>query len=65
MPPSKEKTHRTHAFGIEGSNLDLKSETAQSGVQKFHAECHACDWVGEVTARFRLVGPIAEPVSIH
>jgi len=46
------------------SDLDLKSQLIQSGVQKAHAECHACDWVGEVTGRFRLAGAVAEPIAI-
>jgi len=47
------------------SDLDLKSQLVQSGVQKAHPECHACDWVGEVTGRFRLSGPVAEPIAIE
>jgi hypothetical protein len=52
-------------FSIQCSNLDLKSGLARSGVQKLHAECEACDWIGEVTARFRLAGRIAEPLDIN
>ena len=51
-------------FNVHCSNLDLKSQSVRSGVQKAHPECHACDWVGEVTAKFRLAGAIAEPTEI-
>lgn len=52
-------------FSIQCSNLDLKSELIRSGVQKSDAQCHACDWIGEVTAKFRLAGPIVEPISVN
>jgi len=52
-------------FSSACSNLDLKSSLVRSGVQKFHSECEACDFVGEVTGRFRLSGPIAEPLAIE
>jgi hypothetical protein len=52
-------------FNTTCADLDLKSSLVRSGVQKSHPECHACDWVGEVTARFRLSGPIAEPIAIQ
>jgi len=51
-------------FSIHCSDLDLKSGLARSGVQKSDAQCHACDWIGEVTAQFRLSGPIVEPISV-
>jgi hypothetical protein len=52
-------------FSTSCSDLDLKSALVRSGVQKIHPECHACDWVGEVSARFRLSGPIVEPLTIE
>lgn len=52
-------------FSTSCSNLDLKSSLVRSGVRKVHPECHACDWVGEVTAHFRLSGPIVEPLAIQ
>lgn len=52
-------------FSIQCSNLDLKAELIRSGVQKSDAQCHACDWIGEVTARFRIAGPIVEPTAIN
>jgi hypothetical protein len=52
-------------FSTTCSNLDLKSSLVKSGVQKNPPQCHACDWVGEVTARFRLSGPIVEPLAIE
>lgn len=52
-------------FSIQCSNLDLKSELIRRGVQESDAQCHACDWIGEVTARFRIAGPIVEPTAIN
>ena len=52
-------------FRMSCSNLDLASERISSGVQKSQFSCMACDFVGEVTARFRLRGPIAEPVAVN
>lgn len=49
---------------ITCSQLDLKSGRAQSAVQKINAECAACDFIGEVTAQFRLHGAIVEPVAV-
>ncbi len=51
-------------FRISCSDLDLKSQQIHSGVQKAEARCGGCDYVGEVTARFRLDGFIAVPVAI-
>jgi hypothetical protein len=44
--------------------LDLDNQLLRSGVQKIKAECHACDWVGEITAHFRLEGNRAEPIDV-
>ena len=55
---------RQTRFAITCSNLDLKSQSIQSGIQKLDAQCHACDWVGTVTAHFRLAGPVVEPIAI-
>jgi hypothetical protein len=44
--------------------LDLDNQMIKSGVQKIKAECHACDWVGEITAHFRLEGDRAEPIDV-
>ncbi len=52
-------------FRMSCSNLDLASERISSWVQKSNFSCMACDFVGEVTARFRLKGPIAEPVAVQ
>jgi hypothetical protein len=51
-------------LGITCSYLDLSSERVQSWVQKADAQCHACDYLGKVTAQFRLNGPILEPAAI-
>jgi len=44
--------------------LDLDNHMLRSGVQKANPECHACDWVGEVTAHFRLEGDGAEATDV-
>ena len=48
---------------ISCANLNLKSQQVNSGVQKSHAQCRACDWVGKLTARFRLDG--VQPVAVE
>jgi hypothetical protein len=45
--------------------MDLEEEKIDTRVQKSHARCHACDMLGGVTARFRLRGAVAEPVSVE
>jgi hypothetical protein len=52
------------AFNISCGNLNLNSEQVQSWVQRSDAQCHACDLLGRLTARFRLNGAIAEPGEI-
>lgn len=54
----------SHLDGITCSQLDLKSGRAQSAVQRVNAECSACNFIGEVTAQFRLHGAIVEPVAV-
>ena len=44
--------------------LDLDNQLLKSGVQKIKSECHACDWVGEITAHFRLEGDRAEATDV-
>jgi hypothetical protein len=44
--------------------LDLDNQMLKSGVQRIKAECHACDWVGEITAHFRLEGDRAEATDV-
>ncbi|HZU28245.1 MAG TPA: hypothetical protein VFA04_22140 [Bryobacteraceae bacterium] len=46
------------------ANLDLGHQEIRAAVQKQDAECHACGWIGEVTARFRLAGARAESAQI-
>jgi hypothetical protein len=61
----EKRVPKNTTFSTTCSNLDLKSSLIRSGVQKIHPECHACDWVGEVTARFKLSGPIVETLAIE
>lgn len=51
-------------FTISCSTLDFESSQVHDWVQKADARCHACDYVGEVTARFRLDGFVVVPVAI-
>ena len=51
-------------FGISCSYLNLESQRVQSWVQKAAAQCHACDFLGQVTAQFRLEGAMLEPVAV-
>ncbi len=51
-------------FRVSCWALDLDKQLIKSGVQKADAECHACDWIGEVTAHFRLEGDRAEPIDV-
>ena len=52
-------------YQISCSNLDLDTQEVKAAVQKIPATCHACDWIGEFTARFRLDGANAIPVDIQ
>ena len=53
------------SYQMSCSYLDLEAQQVKSGVQKIPATCHACDWIGEVTARFRLDGATARPVHVE
>lgn len=57
----KNAVPRETRFSISCSNLDLPAERIRGWVQKGPFR----DFVGEVTARFRLGGPIAEPIAVH
>jgi len=61
----KDRLPENARFNGSCSNLDLSAQQVKSAVQKSDARCHACDWVGEVTAAFRLDGPTVEPVSVN
>lgn len=60
----KDRVPENAIFDISCSTLDFSSERIRSGVRKYDAACHACGYLGEVTARFRLDGPIAEPMAV-
>lgn len=53
------------SYQISCSHLDLETQEVKAAVQKIPATCHACDWIGEFTARFRLEGANAVPVDIQ
>jgi hypothetical protein len=61
----KNRIPKNTVFATSCAHLHFDTQEIRSGVQKSEARCHACDWVGDVTARFRLVGPIVEPVKIR
>ncbi len=46
------------------ANLNLDTQEVRGGVQKTDAECHACGWIGTVTAKFRFDGAVGLPVSV-
>ena len=58
LPPDTVYTSRCWALHPEESRL-------QSGVQRRNATCNACDWVGEITATYRIRQGAALPVSVH
>jgi hypothetical protein len=53
------------SYQMSCSFLNLETQQVNTGVQRIPAKCHACDWIGEVTARFRLDGAIARPLEIQ
>jgi hypothetical protein len=64
LPAISKYTPPNTSVNISCMNLDLGSEQVRSPVQSSDARCRACDIQGQVTARFRLKGPVAEPVSV-
>lgn len=61
----KARTPANTVAPISCSHLDLTAQKVNSWVQKAGATCRACDFVGRVTAGFRLDGPVALPLSIN
>jgi hypothetical protein len=53
------------AFSLTCSSLDLTSQQVRSAVQKKNARCHACDYVGFVTATFQLKGAVLLPTTVE
>ncbi len=58
----KTPPHTTFVTGCW--TLHLPEQEIRTAAQLLSAQCHACGFVGNVTARFRLSGPIAEPLEI-
>ncbi len=52
-------------YQISCSSLNFETQEVQAAVQKIPATCHACDWIGSFTARFRLDGANAVPLEIQ
>ncbi len=60
----KNRLPENTVFSISCSQLHLESEQVHSWVQKSEAQCHACDYVGDITAKFRLDRFIVRPERI-
>jgi hypothetical protein len=60
-----ERVPKRTYYQISCSYLDLEAQEVKAAVQKIPATCHACDWIGEFTARFRLDGASAVPLEIQ
>ncbi len=52
-------------FQITCSTLHLEEQEIRSWVQEAKAECHACGYLGTVTARFRLHGARVEAADVR
>ena len=44
--------------------IDPKTNSIQSGVQRLDAKCHACGFVGEVSATYRIQHGKAQPIAV-
>jgi len=60
-----ERVPKQTAYQISCSSLNLETQEVKAAVQKIPATCHACDWIGSFTARFRLDGARAVPVDVQ
>ncbi len=60
-----ERVPKHTAYPMSCSNLNLETQEVKAAVQKVPATCHACDWIGSFTARFRLDGAKAIPLDIQ
>ena len=49
-----------HCWALASNNSELTV-----GVQLTNAKCHACDWIGEIHATYRIKQGAAIPVSVH
>lgn len=47
------------------SVLNLETQEVKTWAQKSDAKCHACDYLGKLTARFRLNGSTVLPVEVR
>ena len=45
--------------------LHLREQEIRISVQESPAACHACGFVGSVTAHFHLEGPVAKPDQVN
>jgi hypothetical protein len=60
----RKKTPPGTTFTTGCWTLHLPEQEIRTAAQLISAQCHACGFVGDVTARFRLNGPVAEPLAI-
>ena len=52
-------------FLMSCSVLNLETQEVNTWAQKSDAKCHACDFVGTLTVRFRLDGSTVVPVEVR
>lgn len=52
-------------FSARCDQLRLEQSEIESPVQAGDARCHACDWIGKISVKFRLEGWHAEPVAVE
>jgi len=61
----RERAPANTTFLTSCSVLDFEKQEVNTAVQKSDAQCHACDYVGIIKARFRLDGATARPVEVR
>lgn len=58
LPPNSTNPMSCRALASQNAELQI-------GVQLIDAKCHACDWIGEIHATYRIKQGAAIPVSVH
>lgn len=61
----RERAPARTTFLTSCSVLDFERQEVHTWAQKAGAQCHACDYVGKITARFRLDGATVRPVEVR
>ena len=52
------------AYRITCGNIDFDKGEAHGWVKQAGADCHACGWIGQVTARFEMNRWVVEPIEV-